>query len=99
MYRAGVEWILGFRLRGSTLQLDPCIPRDWSGYEVSFRYHSSRYEIEVRNPSGVMRGVREVQVDGKDLRWRESEEGSDPVGAVIPLWDDGRTHQVRVVLG
>ncbi|MGH7487870.1 MAG: GH36-type glycosyl hydrolase domain-containing protein, partial [bacterium] len=25
MYRAGIEWILGFRLRGSVLHLDPCI--------------------------------------------------------------------------
>src|SRR5499426_4876614 len=25
MYRAGVEWILGFRLRGNFLHLDPCI--------------------------------------------------------------------------
>ncbi|MEX2547052.1 MAG: glucoamylase family protein, partial [Chloroflexota bacterium] len=33
MYQAGVEWILGFRLRGTTLLLDPCIPRAWPGYE------------------------------------------------------------------
>jgi len=26
MYQAGVEWILGFRLRGTTLLIDPCIP-------------------------------------------------------------------------
>ena len=26
MYRAGLEWILGFRLRGKTLLIDPCIP-------------------------------------------------------------------------
>ena len=99
MYRAGVEWILGFRLRGSTLQLDPCIPRDWSGFEVSFRYHSSRYEIEVRNPSGVMRGVREVQVDGEDLPAAGIGQGPEGSGAVIPLVDDGRTRAVQVVLG
>ncbi len=29
LYRAGVESILGFRLRGSVLHLDPCIPRAW----------------------------------------------------------------------
>ena len=98
MYRAGVEWILGFRLRGSTLHLDPCIPRNWSGFEVSFRYHSSRYEIEVVNPSGVMRGVREIRVDGEDLSWQKEEEAVDR-GAVIPLEDDGRAHRIQVVLG
>jgi cyclic beta-1,2-glucan synthetase len=99
MYRAGVEWILGFRLRGSNLHFDPCIPRNWSGFEVSFRYHSSRYEIEVVNPSGAMRGIREVRVDGEEIRWQGGGEVADPGGAVIPLQDDGRAHQIQVVLG
>ena len=50
MYRAGLEWILGCRLRGATLLLNPCIPRNWPGFEVTLRYRSSRYEIEVENP-------------------------------------------------
>ena len=60
MYQAGVEWILGFRLRGTTLLLDPCIPRAWPGYEIDFRYHSASYEIVVENPQGVSRGVASV---------------------------------------
>ncbi len=28
LYRAGMEWILGFRVRGATLSIDPCIPRE-----------------------------------------------------------------------
>ena len=57
MYRAGIEWILGVRLRGTRLYLDPCIPRAWPGFEITFRYHSSRYEIVVENPHKVARGV------------------------------------------
>ena len=58
MYRAGIEWILGFRLRGARLYFDPCIPRAWRGFEITFRYHSSRYEIVVENPHGrCARGV------------------------------------------
>jgi cyclic beta-1,2-glucan synthetase len=30
--------------------MDPCIPRAWPGFEIDFRYHSSRYEIAVENP-------------------------------------------------
>ena len=33
MYRAGIEWILGLRLRGTMMHLDPCIPRAWPGFE------------------------------------------------------------------
>ncbi len=66
MYQAGVEWILGFRLRGTTLLIDPCIPRAWPGYEIDFRYHSASYEIVVENPHGVSRGVASVELDGAD---------------------------------
>ena len=90
MYQAGVEGILGFRLRGTTLLLDPCIPRAWPSYEIDFRYHTARYEIVVENPQGVSRGVASAELDGQALT------GS---GAAIPLADDGATHRVRVVLG
>ena len=90
MYQAGVEWILGFRLRGTTLLIDPCIPRAWPSYEIDFRYHTARYEIVVENPQGVSRGVASSELDGQALAGG---------GAAIPLADDGATHRVRVVLG
>ncbi|HXV72359.1 MAG TPA: glucoamylase family protein, partial [Acidimicrobiia bacterium] len=89
MYRAGVEWILGFRLRGSRLVIDPCIPRAWGEFEIAFRYHSSRYEIRVSNPNAVSRGVVSLEMDGAML----------PYGDGLDLVDDGSTHQVRVTLG
>jgi cyclic beta-1,2-glucan synthetase len=89
MYRAGVEWILGFRLRGTRLVIDPCIPRDWRSFEITFRYHSSTYEIQVSNPSGATRGVVELSIDGTGL---------SPDSAV-DLVDDGATHLLQVVLG
>jgi len=88
MYRAGVEWILGFRLRGTVLHVDPCIPRAWPRYEILFRYHSARYRLSVENPRGVMRGVTSISLDGVPVTGRE-----------IPLADDGREHRIGVVLG
>ena len=38
MYRAGLEWILGFRVQGAMLLLDPCIPKTWKGFEIVYRY-------------------------------------------------------------
>jgi cyclic beta-1,2-glucan synthetase len=90
MYRAGLEWILGFRLRGTTLLLDPCIPRTWPSFEIQFRYHSARYDIRVENPDGVSRGIASMELDGMRLP------GSQ---ALVPLADDGAIHRVRVVLG
>jgi cyclic beta-1,2-glucan synthetase len=87
MYRAGIEWILGFRLRGTRLHIDPCIPRAWPGYEVTFRYHSARYRLTVENPHGSTRGVARVGLDGQPVEGRE-----------ISLSDDGRQHEILVVL-
>jgi cyclic beta-1,2-glucan synthetase len=90
MYRAGLEWLLGFRLRGEALHLDPCIPRAWRRFDITFRYHASRYEIAVENPSGVSRGISSIAIDGIALT---------SSGGSVPLVNDGATHQVRVVLG
>jgi cyclic beta-1,2-glucan synthetase len=89
MYRAGLEWILGFRLRGSTLVIDPCVPKSWPRFDIVFRYRSARYEIAVLNPSGVARGVLSVSVDGTILETN---------GSQMLLSDDGATHAVEVML-
>jgi cyclic beta-1,2-glucan synthetase len=88
MYRAGVESMLGFRLRGAHLVIDPCIPRAWPGFDMVFRYRSARYYIGVENPRGVSRGVSTVEADGVALVGERR----------IVLADDGKTHRVRVVL-
>ncbi len=90
MYRVALERILGFQVRGAALHIDPCVPRAWPGFQISFRHSSASYDIQVENPRGVSRGVVELELDGKAL----------PAGTVaIPLADDGVRHRVRVVLG
>jgi len=89
MYRAGLESILGVRVRGATLRLDPCIPRQWPRYEVTVRYRRARYVIHVENPNRATRGIATVQVDGVPVA----------PGTAIALLDDAETHRVRVLLG
>jgi cyclic beta-1,2-glucan synthetase len=89
LYRAGLEWMLGFRVRGAVLFVDPCIPKNWPGYSVEFRYHSATYKIVVENPLGVCCSIASTSLDGRIL----------PEGASIALADDGATHEVLVVLG
>jgi cyclic beta-1,2-glucan synthetase len=87
-YRVGLESILGFQLRGDRLVIDPCIPGDWPGFELTYRHRSSTYEIRVVNPGSVERGVRSLALDGT-LQAAPS----------FPLADDGSVHEVRIVLG
>jgi len=89
LYRVALEAILGFRLRGIMLSIDPCIPRNWSNFSITFRYHSTLYKIRVENPSSVMRGVALMHIDGKLV----------PGKTDIALTDDGAEHKILVVMG
>jgi cyclic beta-1,2-glucan synthetase len=88
LYRVMLESILGFRPRGDRLRLDPCIPKGWKSFAITYRHRSATYRITVENPRGVERGVSEIHVDGR------KQEGDE-----IALADDGRSHEIRVGLG
>ena len=90
MQRAGVESILGVRVRGDILELDPCIPRAWPRFEMTLRHRSARYEIVVENPDGVSQGIAAAEADGCVIAARPLR---------VNLLDDGVTHHVRVRLG
>ncbi len=88
MYRLGLEGILGIRLEGGSLRIDPCIPKNWSSYEIVYRKGETAYHIQVDNPSAVNGGVKEISLDGVLL----------PDG-IIPIEEDGHEHKVSVRLG
>jgi cyclic beta-1,2-glucan synthetase len=87
MYRVGLEAILGFTKEGNQLRIEPCIPRAWERFEISYRFANSLYEITVVNPEHVERGVSHVALDGV------------AVDGAIELVNDGATHRVAVTLG
>ena len=86
LYRAGLEWILGFRLHENQLTLTPCVPPDWPGFTIHYRHRSTPYEFIVdRQP--MPSAVPQLTVDGE----------AQPAGrATVDLADDGATHTVHV---
>ncbi len=90
MQRAGVESILGLRLQGEVLHLDPCIPRGWAGFEIMLRHGTARYNIRVENPDGVGRGIAFAAIDGETLLEQPLQ---------LRLADDGAKHRLQVRLG
>ena len=90
MQRAGIESILGLRLEGGGLHLNPCIPKSWPRFEVMVRFHSAQYEVVVDNPGRVGRGIVAATVDGTSVR-----EG--PLS--LKMLDDGATHHILLLLG
>ncbi|WP_370647447.1 GH36-type glycosyl hydrolase domain-containing protein [Polymorphobacter sp. PAMC 29334] len=89
MYRVSLEGLLGFRLSGATLRIDPCIPRDWPSFGIVYRHGLTTYDIVVDNPDSVCRGVVAVQLDAAAL----------PPSAPVVLVDDGATHRLHITLG
>jgi cyclic beta-1,2-glucan synthetase len=90
MQRAGIESILGLRLQGSMLHLDPCIPTAWPRFEMTIRHRSAIYEIEVENPDGAGVGIAWAELDGALIEARPLR---------VALADDGVTHRLRIRLG
>jgi cyclic beta-1,2-glucan synthetase len=88
MWRLGTEAILGLQRRGNSLQVNPCIPREWPGFSAVWREKNATYHIQVNNPERANRGIRQVTLDGKSLE-----------GNAIPLKDDGQRHEVVVTMG
>lgn len=87
LYRIWVEEILGFKLRGNKFHLDCCIPYEWNGFKMRYRYKSSVYEITVENPHHLSKGRLVVVLDNNV--WNERD---------IPLQDDGGVHTVVVTM-
>jgi cyclic beta-1,2-glucan synthetase len=90
MYRTAVEGILGISLRGAVLRINPCIPRNWPTFEMTYKHGSSRYRIAVENPHAVCRGIIRASLDGRDISVSPCD---------IALADDGSYHYAKIILG
>jgi cyclic beta-1,2-glucan synthetase len=88
LYRVGLEAILGFERKHDRLFINPCIPAEWNGYSLAYRYGRTEYSIQVENPDHVEQGVARVRVDGNEAHEK-----------VIRLIDDGTPRRVVVTLG
>jgi len=92
LYRAGIESILGLRVKGDALLFDPCIPVAWPGFEMTLRYRGAVYEISVRNPAGVNRGVVAALMDGVP---QSVANGTTR----LKLGEGPGSHEISIVLG
>ncbi len=87
-FMAATEWILGVRRDYDGLRIDPCLPTHWKKCSVRRPFRGDVYEVEIENPNGVEKGVRELYVDGAPVQ-----------GNLVRAIGDGKTHKVRAVMG
>ncbi len=84
MYRLIVESLLGVRVEGDRLRVEPCLPVDWNAFTVHYRYRETVYHIAVHQTPHAT-GDQRVSLDGRDQ-----------AGTAVPLVDDHLEHQVEV---
>jgi cellobiose phosphorylase len=87
-YTAATKFILGVQPTYDGLAVDPCIPTAWGEYSVTRQFRGATYEITVKNPKHVSKGVGELRVDGRVVK-----------GNVVPVADAGSRVRVEVTLG
>jgi len=85
---AASQYILGIRADYHGLVIDPCIPEKWKELEVKRVFRGATYNISIKNPQGVCKGVKTLSVDGKKL-----------TGNKVQIFKDNKEHKVEVVLG
>ncbi|MFH1645908.1 MAG: hypothetical protein ABIB11_05750, partial [Candidatus Omnitrophota bacterium] len=87
-FMAATEWLLGIRRDYEGLRIDPCLPKKWKKCNVIRPFRGSVYDIKIKNPKGVEKGVKKILVDGDEIS-----------GNLIHPHSDGKVHNVEVVMG
>ncbi|HBG86627.1 MAG TPA: glycosyl transferase [Marinilabiliaceae bacterium] len=80
------RYILGVQPQYDGLLIEPCIPKEWKGYEVTRKFRGATYNIKVSNPKGVSKGVSHVLVNGVKIE-----------GNLVPIYDSGE-YEVEVIM-
>lgn len=89
LYQAGIEWILGIRRRANRLYINPCIPQDWPGYSIKYRFGQTYYSISVKQE-----GKEEpmLSINGDIVNLTKDTKPS------IELKDDGQEYKVELII-
>ncbi|MDC7279050.1 glycosyl transferase [Butyrivibrio fibrisolvens] len=78
------QYILGIYPTLEGLSVNPCTPAEFGDFNVTRVYRGVTYNIEIKNPNKVQKGVASLLVDGKEIE-----------GNIIPF--DGSKKTVSVV--
>ncbi|MBU3161530.1 glycosyl transferase [Clostridium frigoris] len=87
-YFAITQFILGVKPEYDGLSVNPCIPKEWNGFEIKRAYRDDIYNIKVSNPKHICKGIKVITVDGKVIQ-----------GYILPVFGDGCEHKIEVEMG
>ena len=85
-YFSATRYILGIKPQLDCLEINPCIPAEWKEFKADRVWRGAMFHIQVENPDAVMKGVKEVWLDGQKVD-------------KIPVMEQDTEHQVKIVMG
>jgi len=88
LYRLVLESLLGLSVEADVLRLAPRFPEAWSSFKLSYRFHSTPYDVTVLRASAADGILPGLTLDGMTL-----------AGAAIHMVDDRRRHVVELRVG
>lgn len=87
-YFAITQWILGVKPQYDGLTVNPCIPSALNGFNIKREFRGAIYNIEVKNPEHVCKGVKIIKIDGKVVEEK-----------ILPVFGNGSTHKIEIEMG
>ncbi len=85
-YFSATRYMLGIRPQFDHLEIDPCVPADWNDFSATRVWRGATYNIEVKNPEGVMKGVKSIELNGSKIE-------------KIPAMEAGSINNVTITMG
>jgi cellobiose phosphorylase len=85
MYRLIVETLLGLRLEGNRVSLNPRMPRAWNSLKIHYRHQDTFYHITILRLADDSPDAERLLLDGKEIE-----------GKTFPVVDDRHEHTVEL---
>lgn len=82
------QYILGIQTSYDGLKIDPCIPKEWKGFQVTRKFRGAEYKIKITNPGNVSKGIKTILLNGSKID-----------GNIIPVMKPSSINEVAVIMG
>ena len=82
------QYILGIQPDFDGLSINPSIPHEWDGFTATRRYRGATYNITVKNPNHVCKGVASMEVNGQAVE-----------GCIVPITEGRKEYNVVITMG
>ena len=84
------QFILGIQPEYTGLAINPCIPSDLEDFHIRRYFRDAWYDITIKNPNHVEKGIASMSVDGVAIR-------TDSF--IVPFEEGKKEYHVEVIMG